>query len=470
MFTLNNIMICVHLLTLITTATFGIFTFTRLKSDRREYFAVFIVCVVIYELGFLYEVLASTTDGGFIATMTMYAGAMLISPTFLVFVQKYCAKSLPKAVNFLLFATAFFVTALVWTSKYHTLYYTSMEFVMDGPVRTLAITRGVLYPLGDIHPAVCMVIALWLLAQKMRSSGREQQKRIAILIFCAVAPALSQLLTLFNIYIRGVEVTPFFIVASIIAAYYGQMKYDFLENEETIRIKKEFLQDLNHEMRTPLAVVATGIDLIDEQIKDRECCSENVAMAVDAIRNQVQRIGRMLDGMVEMASISESAENRQRVNFAALLRSGAGEFGIEMKKQGTELVLDIPDGLPDVFVKSDQFTQVVTNLLSNASRYAKGGRVVVCASADKRAITVRVIDTGKGIANDLLPRVFERGVSGDGGTGFGLHICKSVVEAHGGTIKVENIRPGHVSGDDEASGTVVTFTVPVYSGQEAGRN
>jgi signal transduction histidine kinase len=118
---------------------------------------------------------------------------------------------------------------------------------------------------------------------------------------------------------------------------------------------------------------------------------------------------------------------------------------------GSEKVLTI-------FGSADLLTQVLTNLLQNAGAHTENGTVTVRAKRDGGEITVTVKDTGTGIPPALLPRVFERGVS-TGGTGFGLYLCKTVVESHGGMVWIES-NPGE--------GTAVYYTLPVYEGQFGG--
>ena len=225
------------------------------------------------------------------------------------------------------------------------------------------------------------------------------------------------------------------------------------------RTKTEFLQDMSHEMKAPLTVIATGIDFADMQIHKESADLERAAAALDNIREETQRLGRMVGGMVSLASMSEISENRKRIDFAALLRNSAETFRPALEQRNNRLSVEIAPDLPDVFVESDRFAQVIANLLSNAAEYTRDGQLTLSADYDSAFITVRVSDTGDGIERSLLPKVFKRGVSGRDGTGYGLYICKTVVEAHGGTINIES-EPG--------KGTTVTFTVPVYGGQEAG--
>ena len=225
------------------------------------------------------------------------------------------------------------------------------------------------------------------------------------------------------------------------------------------RTKTEFLQDMSHEMKAPLTVIATGIDFADQEINAEDGSLSEACGALELIRAETQRLGRMIGGMAELASLNELSENRKRTQFAALLRESCEAFRFEAERQNNSLSVQITPDMPDTFIETDQFTQVVANLLTNAANYTKDGQISVTADFDDEYVRVRVTDTGEGISPEVLPKVFERGVSGRGSTGYGLYICKTVVDAHGGTIGIES-EPG--------KGTSVTFTVPVYGGQEAG--
>ena len=225
------------------------------------------------------------------------------------------------------------------------------------------------------------------------------------------------------------------------------------------REKTEFFQDMSHEMKAPLTVIATGIDFADQEIKAENGILSEAVDALDIIRAETQRLGRMVGSMAEIASINEANENRKKTNFAALLKEGADAFRYAMKQKNNTLTLKIDAGMPDVFIERDKVAQVIANLISNALCYTKDGNINISASFDDEYITTRISDTGIGIPHETLPMVFMRGVSGGSGTGYGLYICKTVVEAHGGGISIES-EPGE--------GSSVIFTIPVYGGQEAG--
>ena len=106
----------------------------------------------------------------------------------------------------------------------------------------------------------------------------------------------------------------------------------------------------------------------------------------------------------------------------------------------------------------DMILRVIINFVENANRHVKGGTVVITAKGDSlpnekpEMVLFSVEDKGCGISPEILDKIFERGYSGDGGSGLGLYICKEAVVAHGGTVDVES---------ELGKGTRITFTLPV---------
>jgi len=176
-------------------------------------------------------------------------------------------------------------------------------------------------------------------------------------------------------------------------------------------------------------------------------------------QSEIMRLARMVSGMLTLAAMSESS-GKEIVDFTALLTSGAEMLRLSLLKRGNTLVPVVAEGLR-VFGSADLLAQVVTNLLQNAGKHTANGTITLCAQAAVGTITVTVSDTGSGIPEELLSRVFERGVSGGGGTGFGLYFCKTVVESHGGRIWIES----ELLSAGQLGGTAVHFSLPVYEGQ-----
>jgi len=169
----------------------------------------------------------------------------------------------------------------------------------------------------------------------------------------------------------------------------------------------------------------------------------------------------MINGMVELATESAresgaSIANRQKIDFADMLVTCAQNVRLMIEQKGNTLTMEIAPEPLYVYAEAEQLIRVPINLFSNAVHSTENGRITIRATVDDGYITVQISDTGEGITADLIPRVFERGTSGKGGKGYGLSICKTIVEAHGGTIKIES---------EKGKGTNVKFTIPAYGGQ-----
>ena len=227
--------------------------------------------------------------------------------------------------------------------------------------------------------------------------------------------------------------------------------------ESLSRMKTEFLQDIKHEIRNPLQVISLGTDFVAGCISnpEREPDAKN---ALTAVQHEAMRLGHMVNGMVELATMSGNI-NRKKTDLAAMLKNCAETSRLLLKQKNIALHIDAAPSLPHVYVEAEQMVRVPINLINNATNaigHGQDGKIVITATADEGYVTVRMRDTGEGIPSGLLPKVFERGISGKGSKGFGLSICKTIIEAHGGTIGIES---------EKGSGTAVTFTIPVYGGQ-----
>ena len=259
-----------------------------------------------------------------------------------------------------------------------------------------------------------------------------------------------------SLWMQIALVVIFIIVGLVI--YFFFLK-DLSRKNETLnrlnRTKTVFLQDMSHEIRTPLNVISYGTDYIRHLFDTGDSSGEGRKI-LDTMQNEALRLGRMVDGMVELATMDGKAANREKTDFAAMLKRCAESMQMEAEQKNNKLHIDIQPGLPFVYAEAEQLQRVPVNLLSNAICFTEGGEITLKATVVDDYITVKITDTGTGISPDFLSRVFGRGVSGRGGEGFGLSICKTIVEAHGGAIEIEN-EPG--------GGTSVTFTVPAYGGQ-----
>lgn len=219
--------------------------------------------------------------------------------------------------------------------------------------------------------------------------------------------------------------------------------------------KTQFLANTSHEMRTPLTVISINIQTVMGLLKrmDGVCDDTETQELLQDAQEEIMHLSRMVGGMLSLNSITDRTE-KSKTDFSVLLNNTADMLRLFFIRQGNELISDVSDDLT-IYGNADLLSQVIINLLQNANTHTKSGVIKLQASKDDGKLTVTVSDNGSGIPQQLLPHVFERGVT-DGGTGVGLFVCKTVVESHGGTIHIES---------DGSSGTKVIVTLPVYQGQ-----
>jgi signal transduction histidine kinase len=227
------------------------------------------------------------------------------------------------------------------------------------------------------------------------------------------------------------------------------------------RLRRDLVANVSHELKTPISALRARLENLLDGVERPDPETLQVMLA------QSERLGRLVDQLLELARL-ESGEvplRREAVPLRPLVSRVVSEIEVTRARQDVQLSQDVPDDLPAVFADAERLHQVLFNLLDNAVRFTpEGGRVRVTASGHNGSVDVAVSDTGPGIDAEHLPRLFERFYRVDtarsrdeGGTGIGLAIARSVVEAHGGRIWAES-EPG--------TGSTFTFELPVVSGTE----
>ena len=229
---------------------------------------------------------------------------------------------------------------------------------------------------------------------------------------------------------------------------------DLAPLDEIERLRTEFLGLVSHELREPLAAIrGSATTMLDDPAaidpaEMREFHRIIVAQA-DHMRGL---IGDLLDaGRIDSGTLSVAPEPSELAELVERAREtfvgGGGRHGI---------VVDLPVGLPRAMADRRRIVQVLNNLFANAARHApESSPIRVAALREGGHVEVSVADEGRGVAPELLPRLFDKhaGSGSKAGYGLGLAICKGLVEAHGGRIRAESPGPG--------LGTTVTFTLPV---------
>ncbi|HEX7276862.1 MAG TPA: ATP-binding protein [Acidimicrobiales bacterium] len=221
------------------------------------------------------------------------------------------------------------------------------------------------------------------------------------------------------------------------------------ESEEQ---RRRFLADVTHELRTPLAVLQSGIEAQIDGIHPRD--DRHLASLLE----ETQVLGRLVDDLhtLALADAGRLTLHRERTHPSALVADAVDGHAALAARKGVRLESTVAEGLPEVDVDPTRIRQVLGNLLANAIRHTPaGGHVRVTARATSEGdVCLLVEDSGPGFTLDQLATAFERFTrSGDStGSGLGLSIARDLVRAHGGTIWA-------VTG--ALGGATIGFTVPM---------
>jgi len=225
------------------------------------------------------------------------------------------------------------------------------------------------------------------------------------------------------------------------------------------RTKLEFFQNLSHDFKTPLTVISTSV-LNAVDMLDFEIDKEEMRESLDNAQREIMRMARMVESAMKYSSLHDDRRDMGPIDIAQLLHEGAETYRALLERNGNLLMLDVPLTLPSIYSNADILLHVMSNLMSNANSHTRNGEVLIDArcvmNKSRPDVLVTVRDDGEGVRPDLLPYVFNRGVS-EGGTGLGLSICKTAIEAHGGEIGIESER---------GIGTAVWFTIPIIERRE----
>jgi two-component system phosphate regulon sensor histidine kinase PhoR len=228
-----------------------------------------------------------------------------------------------------------------------------------------------------------------------------------------------------------------------------------LRRLETVR--RDFISNVSHELRTPLASLKALSETLQEgALEDPPAARRFILRMETEIDNLTQLVNELLElSRIESGKVPLSFH---RIQPCDLLNPACERMELQVERAGLGLVLDCQPGLPVVFADPDRITQVVINLIHNAIKFTPpGGQITVSAYQDGDFVVFFVKDTGVGIPNDDLARIFERFYKADrarsgGGTGLGLSIARHMVESHGGFIWAES---------EAELGSTLYFSLPI---------
>ena len=220
-------------------------------------------------------------------------------------------------------------------------------------------------------------------------------------------------------------------------------------------MKRDFVVNASHELRTPLTSIMGSLEMLEGALKG------DAARWVETIRRNAERMTAIVKDLLLLSGLEASASEPEadRVDLVRLLHDVAGMFTPRAEAQGLSLILSIPPDLSPIIADAYLLEQVLVNLVDNALKYTEQGEVrLACEPDGAGRVRIEVSDTGIGIPEESLPRIFERFYVVDksrsrklGGTGLGLAIVKHIVQSHFGTIEVHS---------ELGKGTRFTISIP----------
>jgi len=221
--------------------------------------------------------------------------------------------------------------------------------------------------------------------------------------------------------------------------------HDITELRRLERVRRDFVANVSHEFKTPLtAIQGFAETLLGGALDDKA----NRKRFVEIIREHARRLARLTDDLLKLSRIEAGRldlESRP-VSVAGLVNGCVETARLNAESRGLRIAVELPEGLPPVRGDAVQLDEVLQNLIDNALQYTpSGGRIDVTAYSNGHEVIFTVADTGIGIPESDLERIFERFYRVDaarsreaGGTGLGLSIARHIVDAHGGRIWVES--------------------------------
>lgn len=227
---------------------------------------------------------------------------------------------------------------------------------------------------------------------------------------------------------------------------------------ELDRMKSEFINMASHELRTPIAITREGISQVAEGLHGGLAAEQKRFLSISL--NNINRLIKIVDSIFDVSEIeySRSELSREITDLAALAGKVVANFSQQAKNKGLEIKENFPGKKIELSIDKERIKQAFANLIGNAFDFTDRGSIEIKIQEKDSAIECSVSDTGRGIPEDMLPKIFgkfQQFANGYGpgarGVGLGLAITKAIVERHKGKIWVES-KPGQ--------GATFTFTLP----------
>ena len=210
--------------------------------------------------------------------------------------------------------------------------------------------------------------------------------------------------------------------------------------EQNQELQENFIAIMNHEMRTPLTVIAGYADLSARQLAAEEEPDEEMIRNLRLVKQEALRLGRIVENSDEGARVSIVNGQTEEVNLRELFRDARDFCSPILEKNGNRIAVDCADTLTLTCIH-DSILQALYNMIINAGRHTKRGTVTLSGRRKGAEVWISVSDTGDGMDEETQLHAFERGYTKDEQHGIGLNLCKEIAERHGGRIWIERSGP-----------------------------
>jgi heavy metal sensor kinase len=224
--------------------------------------------------------------------------------------------------------------------------------------------------------------------------------------------------------------------------------------DNSFRRERQFTADASHELRTPLAAMQAILGVV----REGERPAGEYLQALDDLAEETNRLRGLTEDLLRLARGEDNTMiNGERVAFSDLLTDVADSLRPLAEARGLALRIQVPEGLT-LTGNMDALIRLFVNLLDNAIKYSERGEIMLAARSEADELIVEVTDTGIGIPQEHLPRIFDRFYRVDparsaGGAGLGLAISRQIAQSHGGRLEVRSA-PG--------AGSTFSVCLPKY--------
>jgi signal transduction histidine kinase len=228
-------------------------------------------------------------------------------------------------------------------------------------------------------------------------------------------------------------------------------------------MQREFINIASHEMKTPTQAILGTSGLLKYYPERKE-------ELIEIIQRNAKRLQTLIDNILDVTRIESQTLilNKEPFNIHELISSVIEGYKDRIKGTNVQLVLKNNNNNNPIFVEADRdrIIQVLSNLLSNAIKFTDQGEISINLSErqdnenhERKEVIVSVADTGSGINSEIFSRLFSKFASKSfQGTGLGLFICKSIIQAHGGRIWAEDSRMS-----EDKIGATISFSLPTVT-------